>query len=189
TKTHAQADWPERSRLSSTKKLLTTWMAQSYASHRSIHRFHSHHRWSISFCRKWKTWCVRHVSCTVTSLRLLLTLRSWHFSARGFLSRLRNVLLVASAPCFALFTNLFVLFIQSLQLFIRELFNVDEIVAGGRVLANQFVQLQVQGLCIAILCVLNQEHHQKGHDGVPVLMMSCQVSEKSKNFPEKPHTT
>lgn len=31
--------------------------------------------------------------------------------------------------------------------------------------ANQFVEFELDGFSVSVLCVLNQKHHQKGHDG------------------------
>ena len=36
---------------------------------------------------------------------------------------------------------------------------------GGLVRSNELIKFDVHGFCIAILGILNQEHHEEGDDG------------------------
>src|SRR5581483_10588073 len=50
------------------------------------------------------------------------------------------------------------------NLFITAMFKIDKLVARALVAAHQFVELQVNCPCVAVLGVLDQEHHQERHD-------------------------
>src|SRR6185437_13998588 len=76
---------------------------------------------------------------------------------------LRDLFVLAGAPGLTLFADSFVLLFQFVQLFVRELFHVDQIIAGGIVGAYEFIQLQVDGFSIAVLGVLDEKHHQEGN--------------------------
>ena len=47
----------------------------------------------------------------------------------------------------------------------REFFNVEQGVVRLAVRPDQFVQLELQCLGVAVLGILDEEHHQKGDDG------------------------
>src|SRR5436309_14864786 len=80
--------------------------------------------------------------------------RAWRsLSGRG------SVLL--SVAGLALLANGLVVLLQLFQFLIGELLNVNEIVAGGIVGADQLVELEMQGLGITVLGVLDKKDHQK----------------------------
>ncbi len=72
------------------------------------------------------------------------------------------------------------------QLFVGKIFQIDQLVSRLLQRANDFVELQMHRFSVAVLGVLNQEHHQKRNDGsssvddqLPgVGKMKCWTSEK-----------
>ena len=56
------------------------------------------------------------------------------------------------------------LLLQFLEIVIRELFQIDELIARAFHSANQLVQLEVHCFGVTVLRVLNQKHHQERHD-------------------------
>ena len=50
------------------------------------------------------------------------------------------------------------------QFFVGELFEVYQLVTRARQSSNEFVQFEMDGLRVAVLRILDQEHHQEGHD-------------------------
>lgn len=50
------------------------------------------------------------------------------------------------------------------DLFVVELFEINQQVAGALGNANQFIQLEVKRLSVFVLGVLDEEDHEKGHD-------------------------
>ena len=73
--------------------------------------------------------------------------------------------LCARLPRPVFFTDRGVTFFQFVQLLIRELLNIDHVIAGGHVGADELVQLEMKRLGVPVLRVLNQEHDQKRDDG------------------------
>ena len=65
---------------------------------------------------------------------------------------------------FRLFSQSLKLLLQFLEIVIRELFQIDELIACAFHGADQLVQLEVHGFGVTVLCVLNQKHHQKRDD-------------------------
>src|SRR5436305_1850820 len=61
----------------------------------------------------------------------------------------------------ALFTNFLVVVIERLQLFIGELFYIDQLVVRATQCVYQLVQLQVNSFRVTVLRVLDKEHHQE----------------------------
>ena len=51
-----------------------------------------------------------------------------------------------------------------LEFLIGHVLKIDHLVASSFNGVNQLIQLQMEGLGIAVLCVLDQEHHQKRND-------------------------
>ncbi len=47
---------------------------------------------------------------------------------------------------------------------VGELFQIDEVIASTVKCADEFIKLQVHGFGVAVLGVLDQEHHQKCDD-------------------------
>src|SRR5436190_23728165 len=66
---------------------------------------------------------------------------------------------------FRFFPDLREFLLELLQVVIREFFKIDQLVSRGSESADQFVELEMNGLRVAILSVLNQEDHQEGDDG------------------------
>ena len=66
---------------------------------------------------------------------------------------------------FRILSNLRKFLFEFFHLVIGEIFQIDQFVSRGFEGANQFVELKVDGLCVAVLGVLNQEDHQEGNDG------------------------
>ncbi len=56
-------------------------------------------------------------------------------------------------------------FFEFLQLFVGKLFKIDKFITRTFNGADQLVELQLNGFPVAVLSVLNQEHHQEGYDG------------------------
>src|SRR5262245_10625999 len=54
--------------------------------------------------------------------------------------------------------------VQFLELLFCAVFQVDQAVAGTLGASNQFIELEMNRSRIAILSVLNQEHHQESND-------------------------
>ena len=57
------------------------------------------------------------------------------------------------------------LFFELPKLLIGKVFEIDKVIARLFDRSNEFVQLELHCFGVAVLCVLNQEHHQKGDDG------------------------
>jgi hypothetical protein len=68
-------------------------------------------------------------------------------------------------------------------------FETDERISGGGSHTDQLVELQLQGLHVPVLGVLDHEDHQKGHDRRTRVMTSCQVSDQPKSGPVAAHKT
>ena len=66
---------------------------------------------------------------------------------------------------FRFFSQLFEFRLELLQVVIGKFFEVDQFISRGPESADQFVELEMNGLRVAILGVLNQEDHQEGDDG------------------------
>src|SRR5262249_15090135 len=54
--------------------------------------------------------------------------------------------------------------LDPINFFVRAVLEIDEVIAGLLHAAQQFIELKVKRPCIAVLRVLNQEHHQKRDD-------------------------
>src|SRR5262249_45389056 len=57
------------------------------------------------------------------------------------------------------------LFFQFLELVLGHLFQVDQLITCAFQCADKLVKLQMDHLGVAVLSVLNQKHHEKGHKG------------------------
>ena len=66
---------------------------------------------------------------------------------------------------FRFFPELFEFLFEFLHVVIGKLFQVDQFVSCRPDGANQFIELEMNGLRVAVLRVLNQEDHQEGDDG------------------------
>jgi hypothetical protein len=73
---------------------------------------------------------------------------------------------------------LFVSWLQLIELKIAEVLDVDHLIVRLVHGADQFVQLEIDGARVAVLRVLNEEDIRNVTIVVPVLITSCQVSEK-----------
>ena len=56
------------------------------------------------------------------------------------------------------------LFFEFLQFLVGQIFEIDKLVASAFQRADQLVQFEMHCFGVAVLCVLNQEHHQKRND-------------------------
>src|SRR3954453_19447258 len=56
------------------------------------------------------------------------------------------------------------LYLETTQLVIRQILHVDELVARLRNRANQLIELELGDLRVAVLSVLDEEHHEERHD-------------------------
>jgi hypothetical protein len=65
----------------------------------------------------------------------------------------------------ALSANLFVACLHLIQFFVTQFLNVEHLIACRGRCVDQLVQLEVDRLCIPVLSVLYEEHHEKGDDG------------------------
>ena len=54
---------------------------------------------------------------------------------------------------------------DAFELVLVELFEVQQHVVRAGSDPQQLVELDVHGLCVAVLRALDQEHHEEGHDG------------------------
>ena len=72
----------------------------------------------------------------------------------------RDFWLPAPAARFAGDANFFIAFFQIVQLFVGKFLDIDEVVARGMMGADEFVQLQVQGLGVSVLRVLDEKDDQ-----------------------------
>src|SRR5437016_5860985 len=62
---------------------------------------------------------------------------------------------------FDFFPNQFVALLQFMQFLVRQVFYINQVIAGRAVGADQFIQLQVEGLVVTVLGLLDQEDHQE----------------------------
>src|SRR6185437_13863406 len=69
------------------------------------------------------------------------------------------------SPRVAFLADSFVVFLQFIQLFVRELFHVNQLVTGRMVRADQLMELEMYGFGVTVLGVLDQKHHQRSNDG------------------------
>jgi len=67
--------------------------------------------------------------------------------------------------------------LDMLHFFLRQLFELQQPVARAIVGSDELVELELERLGIAVLGVLDQEHHEEVTIVAPVLMISCQVSD------------
>src|SRR6266542_1930118 len=68
------------------------------------------------------------------------------------------------AVVLGLFAELLKLLFELLQVLIGEIFEIDKFIARAPDGADELIQLQLHGLGVAVLCVLNKKHHQEGND-------------------------
>ncbi len=61
--------------------------------------------------------------------------------------------------------ELFEFTLERLQLVVGKFFEIDQLVPGAAQGTDQLIQFQMHRLCVAVLCVLNQKHHQESDDG------------------------
>src|SRR6266404_5186278 len=63
------------------------------------------------------------------------------------------------------FTDALELFLEFFQILVGKVFKIDKFVSRAFECADDFVQLQLKCFGIAVLRVLNEEHHQERDDG------------------------
>jgi hypothetical protein len=61
-------------------------------------------------------------------------------------------------------TELGELLLQTSELFVGEVLEIDEVVAGGFHGADELMELELDRLRLAVLRVLNDEHHEERDD-------------------------
>jgi len=57
--------------------------------------------------------------------------------------------------------------LELLELFVRQIFQVNEGIARGLNRPDQLIELEVEGFGVAVLRTLDQKHHQKGDNTCP----------------------
>jgi len=72
--------------------------------------------------------------------------------------------LVPLLPLYALGSDFFVALMDQIQFVIAEILDVHHLVAGRANGMNQFIKLEIDGLGVAVLGVLNQKYHQESDD-------------------------
>src|ERR1043166_365987 len=80
-------------------------------------------------------------------------------NSRKSLRRAR--ILVASGPS----AHPLEFLLQLFQLVIAQIFKINETRAGTGNATEKFIEFQMNGLGVPVLCVLDQEDHQEGDDG------------------------
>ena len=71
--------------------------------------------------------------------------------------------MISIVLCFS--TDLLELFFELFQVLVRKPFKIDKFISRAFDGANNLIKFQMNGFGIAVLGVLNQEHHQKCDDG------------------------
>jgi len=72
-----------------------------------------------------------------------------------------------SSVALGFLSQLFELVFQFLQFFVGKIFQIDQFISRFLQRANDLIEFQLHRLGIAVLGVLNQEHHQERDDGRP----------------------
>ena len=85
-------------------------------------------------------------------------LRGFHGTRRFSIARMVSVVHRFLADAFELLFKFF-------QILIGKIFKIDQFVSRVFERADDLVELQLKCLSIAVLRVLNEEHHQEGDDG------------------------
>jgi hypothetical protein len=73
--------------------------------------------------------------------------------------------LVPLLPLYALGSDFLVALMDEIQFVIAEILDVHHLVARRANGMNQFIELEIDGLGVAVLGVLDQKHHQESDDG------------------------
>ena len=77
-------------------------------------------------------------------------------------------MLLANTALIAVVLGLFAqplkLLLELSQLVIGKIFKIEKFIARAPDGANELIQLQLHGLGVTVLCVLNKKHHQEGDD-------------------------
>lgn len=71
---------------------------------------------------------------------------------------------MSSFPFFIAVRDLLVTSLDVLEMLIVELLQIEQRGMRSFRYADQLIELDLHGLAVAILCILNQEHHQESHD-------------------------
>src|SRR5262245_29260170 len=85
--------------------------------------------------------------------------------ARCLLDMARRILDLGNAMGAGMLAEMSELLAQRVELLLRQRLEIDEIVAGAVDGANELVQLDLKRHAVAVLRVLDEEHHEKRHDG------------------------
>ena len=62
-------------------------------------------------------------------------------------------------------SQVFELLFYFLHFFVGEIFQIEQFISRLSERTDDFIELQMHCFGVAVLGVLNQEHHQKGNDG------------------------
>ncbi len=87
------------------------------------------------------------------------------FPVGGASGRIPFRLALGLLPLFWVVRQIQELPVQLFQLFVREPIQIDHIITRPIERPDQLIELEVQRFPVAILGILNQEHHQEGDDG------------------------
>jgi len=80
------------------------------------------------------------------------------------------------------------LFFELFQILVRKLFKIDQFISRAFDGTNDLIKFQMNGFGIAVLGVLNQEHHEEGNDrGGGVDDELPRVGEMKSRASEAPH--
>src|SRR6266536_5588252 len=70
--------------------------------------------------------------------------------------------MVSIVLCFS--TDALELFLELFQILVRKLFEIDQFISRAFDGANNLIKFQMNGFGVAVLRVLNQEHHEEGNN-------------------------
>jgi len=71
--------------------------------------------------------------------------------------------MISIVLCFS--TNLLELFFELFQVFVRKLFKIHKFISRAFDGAKELIQFEVDRFGVAVLRILDQKHHEEGHDG------------------------
>ena len=77
-----------------------------------------------------------------------------------------------------------IVLMQMLQFLLAALLEIDEARIGGFQRAQQLIELQMNRMAVAVLRVLDQEHHRERDDGCPI-RRAMRFAVRSKKFMER----
>ena len=87
----------------------------------------------------------------------LLNFRSCRFKITGHFAQHSLVGRFARKSCKAAF--------EVIELRVRKIFQVKQFIAGALAHPDQFIELEMERRAVAVLCILDEKHHQKSNNG------------------------